>query len=40
MGYDIVIVARKPASDEPGYDKFESALMHLLNLHHLIEEKD
>ncbi len=36
-GYDIVIIARKPAIDS-GYEKFESALLHLLNLHHLVEE--
>lgn len=37
QGCDIVIVARKPAVDS-AYDKFESALMHLLKLHHIIEE--
>ncbi len=36
-GYDIVIIARKPAIDS-GYEKFESALLHLLNLHHILEE--
>ena len=36
-GCDIVIIARKPAVDS-GYEKFESALLHLLKLHHLLEE--
>ena len=38
-GYDIVIIARKPAIDS-GYEKFERALMHLLKLHHLYAEED
>lgn len=38
-GYDIVVIARKPAIDS-GYDKFESALLHLLKLHHLMNEED
>lgn len=37
QGYDIVIVARKAASDS-GYKKFESAIIHLLKQHHLLEE--
>lgn len=38
-GYDIVIVARKPAIDS-GYEKFERALLHLLKLHRLFVEED
>ena len=33
-GYDIVVVARA-AAKESGYSKMESAVMHLLKLHHL-----
>ena len=33
-GYDIVIVARA-AARESGYRSMESAVLHLLNLHHL-----
>ena len=38
-GYDIVIVAR-PSAKESDYGKFESAIFHLLNLHHLLLEDD
>ena len=38
-GYDIVIVAR-PSEKESDYGKFESAIFHLLNLHHLLLEDD
>ena len=38
-GYDIVIVAR-PSAKEFDYGKFESAIFHLLNLHHLLLEDD
>ena len=37
QGYDIVIVARKSAR-ESEYKKFESAILHLLKQHHLLEE--
>ena len=37
VGYDIVIVARKPAIDS-GYDKYERALIHLLKLHHIYKD--
>lgn len=37
QGYDIVIVARTSAK-ESVYTKFESAIMHLLELHHLLED--
>ena len=36
-GYDIVVVARKPAIDS-GYDKYERALLHLLKLHHIYRD--
>ena len=36
-GYDIVVVARKPAIDS-GYDKYERALLHLLKLHHIYKD--
>ncbi len=36
-GYDIVVVARA-AARESGYRSMESAVMHLLKLHHLSEE--
>ena len=39
QGYDIVIVARKSAR-ESEYKKFESAIFHLLNLHHLLTDDD
>ena len=38
-GYDIVIVAR-PSAKASDYGKFESAIFHLLNLHHLLLEDD
>ena len=38
-GYDIVIVAR-PSAKESDYGKFESAIFHLLKLHHLLEDDD
>ena len=38
-GYDIVIVAR-PSAKDSDYGKFESAIFHLLNLHHLLLEDD
>ena len=38
-GYDIVIVAR-PSAKESDYGKFESAIFHLLNLHHLLKDDD
>lgn len=38
-GYDIVIIARKPASDS-GYENFERALLHLLKLHQLFIEEE
>ena len=37
VGYDIVVVARKPAIDS-GYDKYERALLHLLKLHHIYRD--
>lgn len=37
QGHDIVIVARNTAR-ESDYHKFESAIMHLLKLHHLLED--
>ena len=37
QGYDIVIVARNSAK-ESDYHQFESAIMHLLKLHHLLKE--
>ena len=37
VGYDIVVVARKPAIDS-GYDKYERALLHLLKLHHIYKD--
>lgn len=37
QGYDIVIVARV-AAKESVYTKFESAIMHLLELHRLLED--
>lgn len=37
QGYDIVIVART-ASGEASYQKFESAIVHLLKKHHLLKE--
>lgn len=36
-GYDIVIVAR-PSAKESDYKKFESAILHLLKLHHLLKD--
>lgn len=39
QGYDIVIVARNSAK-ESDYHKFESALLHLLRLHHLLKNID
>ena len=36
-GYDIVVVARAGAK-ESGYRELESAVLHLLNLHHLRKE--
>ena len=36
-GYDIVIVAR-PSAKDSDYGKFESAIFHLLNLHHLLKD--
>jgi len=38
-GYDIVIVAR-PSAKDSDYGKFESAIFHLLNLHHLLKDDD
>lgn len=37
QGYDIVIVARKAAKDSV-YRRFESAIIHLLKQHHLLEK--
>lgn len=39
QGYDIVIVARSSASDSD-YHIFESAINHLLKLHHLLVLKE
>ena len=38
-GYDIVLVAR-PSAKDSDYGKFESAIFHLLNLHHLLKDDD
>lgn len=38
QGYDIVIVARSSAKDSE-YKKCESAINHLLKLHHLLKEE-
>ena len=37
QGHDIVIVARN-AAKESDYHEFERAIMHLLKLHHLLED--
>ena len=37
QGHDIVIVARN-AAKESDYHEFECAIMHLLKLHHLLED--
>ncbi|MBQ9155950.1 MAG: ribonuclease P protein component [Eubacterium sp.] len=37
-GYDIVVVARGLAR-ESGYSQMESAVLHLLRLHHLLSEE-
>lgn len=34
QGYDLVIIARKAAAGR-GYDEIESAVLHLMNLHHI-----
>ena len=38
VGYDIVVIARKPAIDS-GYVKYERALLHLLKLHHIYKDE-
>ena len=39
QGFDIVIVARRSAR-ESDYNTFESAIFHLLKLHHILKDDD
>lgn len=39
QGYDIIVVARSAAKDSE-YGRFESAVMHLLKLHHLLQDTE